>query len=72
MTKCTKCKGCPDRSLDPNCHNPEICPYWAEHTDRKAKESKARTVMRTADTVRFANYMKLKTRFINRRGRNYK
>lgn len=32
------CEGCPERCAEPNCHNAEICAYWARH---EAAQSRA-------------------------------
>lgn len=33
---CTK--DCPRRSINPNCHNADICPEWGEYEKAKANE----------------------------------
>lgn len=70
--KCTHCKDCPDRSTDPNCHNPETCIHWAKYINAKEREYQARRECRMVDNTRYHNYMELKWKFINRRGVNYK
>lgn len=42
------CKDCPDRTVEPNCHDPERCQKWAEHAAywtavRAAREKYAHT-----------------------------
>ena len=32
-----ECNGCPDRTIEPNCHNPDTCPYWAKKEAEKKK-----------------------------------
>lgn len=32
------CKGCTKRQIEPNCHNVEICPEWAEYMKAKIAE----------------------------------
>lgn len=42
------CRDCPDRTVEPNCHDPERCPKWAEYaayweTVRAARQEYAKT-----------------------------
>lgn len=34
------CLGCKKRSIEPNCHNPEICEEWAKEEAAKAERYK--------------------------------
>lgn len=36
-------KNCPNRRAEPNCHNVETCPIWAEHEENKAREYERRS-----------------------------
>lgn len=31
MSPSSPCRDCPDRAVEPNCHDPERCPKWAEY-----------------------------------------
>lgn len=55
QSPCTK--DCPRRSIDPNCHNVDICPEWAEYmTDKVETDTKARTARDVAAI--YYNYAK--------------
>lgn len=30
-----ECYGCTRRSIEPNCHSPETCEFWARHTEKQ-------------------------------------
>lgn len=32
-----KCKDCPNRTIEPNCHHPDRCEYWARIEEEKAR-----------------------------------
>ncbi len=32
------CKGCEDRTVEPNCHNPEICQKWKAFREKLEAE----------------------------------
>ena len=36
------CKNCPDRTVEPNCHDPEVCARWAEYSAAVEKLRDAR------------------------------
>lgn len=36
----TACIGCKKRSIEPNCHNPEICEEWAKEEAKKQERYK--------------------------------
>lgn len=38
MRTISPCKGCAERSVEPNCHNPDICQKWAEWCEIHNKE----------------------------------
>lgn len=41
MIECP-CKGCKDRTLDPNCHHADRCERWAAYEERKRQACEAR------------------------------
>lgn len=59
----TPCQGCKKRTLEPNCHNPELCELWAEHEAKKKARYKARADAAMLDATR-VTYDKGSTRYI--------
>ena len=45
------CKGCTNRTVEPNCHNPDICDKWAAYWKEYQEYQKAREIRRRNEAL---------------------
>ena len=50
------CRGCTERSIEPNCHNSEICEKWAIY-EAKMNEDRAKLAKYHKSYEDYANYI---------------
>ena len=54
------CRGCQDRTLDPNCHDAARCEKWAAFEEKKRQEREARKERAMLDNRNNLNMVKSK------------
>lgn len=63
------CKGCNDRSVEPNCHNAAICEKWAEFQREKEEDRKLRTAGWEARAFRKSSVARIRNEY-QKKGRD--
>lgn len=62
------CKGCDHRTVEPNCHNPDICDQWAAYQEEYQKYQRIRDEQRAKDSLAESYILDQYTKIMKERG----
>ena len=68
MGKIVCSRDCPNRSVSPNCHNPDICEKWKKHLEEKEAIASAMQKEREVPIVS-PNQIKKRAKYVQKKRR---